>query len=120
MTSPRHPYRLTSTHAWADADLERHIADVVRLVLLTGPGERLHRREFGAGLGSAVFEPLDPASLVFTEARARGALTTHLGDRIEVVSLELAISDDSTLTAELTYRVRYGDRGRNLHLVVRR
>lgn len=70
MTSPRHPYRLTSTHAWADADLERHIADVVRLVLLTGPGERLHRREFGAGLGSAVFEPLDPASLVFTEARA--------------------------------------------------
>ena len=27
----------------AEAELERHVADLVRLVLLTGPGERLHR-----------------------------------------------------------------------------
>ena len=48
----RHPYRLTPARRLDEAETDRHIADLVRLVLLTGAGERLHRPEFGAGLGA--------------------------------------------------------------------
>ena len=103
----RHPYRVTARRQLAEAELERHIADLVRLVLLTGPGERLHRPDFGAGLGaSALFEPLDGALLGIVEVRARGSLESALGDRIEVVEVAVAASGESTLEAAVTYRLR--------------
>lgn len=106
MTTPRHPYRRAATRQLALADPERHIADLVRLVLLTGPGERLHRPGFGAGLGAAaLFEPLDGAVRSVVEIRARGSLERALGDRIEVVAVDVSV-DDSTLLADVRYRLR--------------
>jgi uncharacterized protein len=106
----RHPYRLTSARRLEDAGLERHVADLVRLVLLTGPGERLHRPDFGAGLGAAtVFEPLDAALTSLVEVRARGSLERALGDRIEVVQITVERSGESTLLAEVTYQLRGSD-----------
>jgi uncharacterized protein len=107
MNPPRHPYRLTPARRLADADPARHIADMVRLVLLTGAGERLHRPEFGAGLGArTLFEPLDPALATVIDVRARGSLLDTLGDRIEVLDLAVARTGESTLEATLTYRLR--------------
>ncbi|HXV34573.1 MAG TPA: GPW/gp25 family protein [Gaiellaceae bacterium] len=106
MSAPRHPYRLTPRRQLAEAELERHVADLVRLVLLTGPGERLHRPDFGAGLGAgAIFEPLDGSLLNLVEVRARGSLESALGDRIEVVEVTVAASGESTLEAAITYRL---------------
>ena len=106
MSTPRHPYRLAATRQLAVADPERHIADLVRLVLVCGPGERLHRPEFGAGLGAAaMFEPLDGALRSVVEIRARGSLERALGDRIEVVGVDVSI-EDSTLRADVRYRLR--------------
>jgi phage baseplate assembly protein W len=103
----RHPFRLTPRRQLADAELERHVADLVRLVLLTGPGERVHRPDFGAGLGArTVFEPLDGALQALVEVRARGSLDSALGDRIEVLELAVATSGESTLEASITYRLR--------------
>jgi uncharacterized protein len=112
VTAPRHPYRLTGGRQLATADVERHVADLVRLVLLTGPQERLHRPDFGAGLGSTtIFEPLDGALRGVVEVRARGSLERALGDRIEVVELTVESGADSslgesTLAASVTYRLR--------------
>jgi phage baseplate assembly protein W len=106
MTTPRHPLRRASTRQLALADPERHIADLVRLVLLCGPGERLHRPEFGAGLGAAaLFEPLDGALRSVIEIRARGSLERSLGDRIEVLGIDVTI-DGSTVRADVRYRLR--------------
>jgi len=117
----RHPYRVTSARQLEPAEIEHHIGDLVRLVLLTAPGERLHRRDFGAGLGtSALFEPLDPALLTMVQARARGSLEQSLGDRIDVVSIDVDVDGESAIIASISYRLRAGDTGRNLHLVVRR
>lgn len=115
MSAPRHPYRVAATRQLALADPERHIADLVRLVLLTGPGERLHRPDLGAGLGAAaLFEPLDDSVRAVVEIRARGSLELALGDRIEVVAVVVR-SEDSTLTAEVRYRLRpAGDERRAL------
>ncbi len=107
MNAARHPYRLTPARILADADYERHVADLVRLVLLTGVRERLHRPDFGAGLGAAtIFEPLDAALLSVVEVRAKGSLDSALGDRIEVLEITVSRSGESTLEASLTYRLR--------------
>ena len=106
MNPARHPYRLTPARRLADADPSRHIADLVRLVLLTGGGERLHRPEFGAGLGArTLFEPLDQALASVVDVRARGSLQDALGDRIEVLDLAVDRTGESTLEASVTYRL---------------
>ena len=117
MSAPRHPYRLTGGRQLATAALERHVADLVRLVLLTGPQERLHRPDFGAGLGSAtLFEPLDGALRGVVEVRARGSLERALGDRIDVVELTVESGDsdpslgESSIAASVTYRLRASGR----------
>jgi len=103
----RHPYRLTPARQLADAELGRHVADLVRLVLLTEPGERLHHADFGAGLGgAALFEPLDAGSSGLVEMRARGSLERALGDRIEVLAVNVSVERDSAIEAEVQYRLR--------------
>lgn len=107
MRAARHPYRLTPARQLAEAPDDRHVADLVRLVLLTGAGERLHRPDFGAGLGAAVlFEPLDGALRSVVEVRARGSLDRALGDRIEVLDVTIEPPEDSILNASVTYRLR--------------
>jgi uncharacterized protein len=106
VSTPAHPYRLARTRQLALVDADRHVADLVRVVLLTGPGERLHRPDFGAGLAAAtVFEPLDEPLRAVLEVRARGSLQRALGDRIEIVDLTVR-SDDTVVLAEVTYRLR--------------
>lgn len=110
MTAARHPFRLTSARRLAEAGPERHIADLVRLVLLTGPNERLHRPAFGAGLGATtLFEPLDEALLGLVEVRVRGSLGEALGDRIEVLEVTIGRSGEATLAADVTYRLLGSD-----------
>jgi uncharacterized protein len=107
MSAVRHPYRLTPGRRLAEAELDRHIADLVRIVLLTGPRERLHRPDFGAGLGATtLFEPLDGALVGLIEVRARGSLEGALGDRIEVREVRVEATGESTLEASVTYRLR--------------
>ena len=107
MTAARHPYRLTAARRLAGAPYERHIADLVRIVLLTGTRERLHRPDFGAGLGAAtIFEPLDAALQSVIEVRAKGSLDSALGDRIEVLDIDVDRVGESTLQAAITYRLR--------------
>lgn len=121
MTTPRHPYELTPGRRLAVADDRQHIADLVRLVVLTNPGERLHRPEFGAGLGAgALFEGLDAARLGMVEARTRGSLADALGDRITVEHLEVHAEGESTIVVDLAYRVRTTGDGRTLQVRVRR
>jgi phage baseplate assembly protein W len=114
MTTPAHPYRVGRTRQLASVDAERHIADLVRVVLLTGPGERLHRPDFGAGLAAAtVFEPLDDSLRAVVEVRARGSLERALGDRIEIVDVKVGI-DGSALLADVVYRLRPSSADRRL------
>ena len=109
MSAPRHPYRLASSRRLVDADPARHIADLVRLVLLTAPGGRLHRPDFGAGLGAdALFQPMGAALAGLVEMRARGALISALGDRIAIESLTVQAAAESAVEVVLVYRPRDG------------
>jgi uncharacterized protein len=97
------PWRLGAGRRLATADYLAHLDDLVRIVLQTGPSERLHRPGFGAGLGaSALFEPLSDALGATVTARARGSLTDALGDRIQVLDITVTVAD-STLAAQVIY-----------------
>lgn len=99
----RQPWRIGGRRL-APATYLEHLDDLVRIVLLTGPNERLHHPGFGAGLGaSTLFEPLSPNLAPTVVARARGSLMDALGDRIQVLDVTVEI-DDSTLSAEVVYR----------------
>jgi uncharacterized protein len=119
MNLPRHPYRLAS-HQLEEASAERHIADLVRLVLLTGPRERLHRGGFGAGLGAAaLFEPIDGGLGTVVEMRAKGSLESALGDRIEVLGVAVRALEESEIEAAVEYRLRPAGERMSLAVVLR-
>jgi phage baseplate assembly protein W len=119
VTEARHPFRVTASRRLALAVDERHVADLVRLVVLTGAGERLHRPEFGAGLGTAVFEPLDLAVTSLIEMRLRGSLDQALGDRIEVTAVAVDIVGESEIAATITYKLRHADAPQRLEVRTR-
>ena len=107
MRPARHPYRLTPARRLADAASDRHVADLVRLVLLTGAGERLHRPDFGAGLGASVlFEPLDGALRSVVEVRARGSRARAHRAPGQGLGGTHDPPRESTLNASVTYRLR--------------
>ena len=122
MTTPRRyaeqPWAVGPGRRLATRSALEHLDDLVRLVLLTGPNERLHRPGFGAGLGaSTLFEPLSPDLAGSVRARARGSLTGALGDRLDVVDVEVTVTG-STVDALVEYRPKPAGETRQVTLVL--
>lgn len=105
MSEAEHPYRLTPQRRLAVTGDAGHLADLVRLVLLTGATERLHRPGFGPGLGAvALFEPMSGVLDSLVEMRAKGALEEALGDRLAIERITVARGGESTLEVAVVYR----------------
>ncbi|MFI0445513.1 hypothetical protein [Actinomadura sp. 6N118] len=104
-TRPAHPYELAPQRRLATTDEAGHLADLVRLVLLTGATERLHRPGFGPGLGAtALFEPVSEVLDSLVEMRAKGALEEALGDRMSIDRIAVVRTGESTLEVAVAYR----------------
>ena len=102
--NPREPWVTGSRRRLATSQPLEHLDDLVKLVLLTGPNERLHRPGFGAGLGaSTLFEPLSTDLAGTVQARARGSLSEILGARLDVIEVTVTV-ENSTLAARVVYR----------------
>ncbi len=99
-----HPYRPQLGRS-AMADEERHVRDMLELVLFTAPGERTHRPDFGCGLNQLIFLDNTPEMAVTVEMTVRTAVQRWLGDVMTVEALSVT-SVDATLTVDLTYRLR--------------
>ncbi|VWX50895.1 GPW/gp25 family protein [Novosphingobium sp. 9U] len=87
------------------ATREEHVRQMIEQLLLTRPGERVMRPDFGSGLYHAVFAPNAPelaTALVFT---TRAALQRYLGDVIDVARLEISAEGESLFVA-LDYVLR--------------
>ncbi|MFH8484334.1 hypothetical protein [Streptomyces longisporoflavus] len=100
-----HPFRLTSGRRLAVTDETGHLADLVRLVVLTGATERLHRPGFGPGLGAtALFDPLPQLLDGLLEMRTKGALERELAGRVLVDRITVTRLGESTLEVTVDYR----------------
>lgn len=67
-----------------EPDYGRHVDQLIKQVLLTNPGERIHRPDFGCGLRRMVFAPNNPAIASLAKVTILQALEKWLGTVISV------------------------------------
>lgn len=91
--------RLGRTATTGGAD---HVRDLIEQVLLTAPGERVMRPDFGAGLLALVFEPNSDVLAATTQMLVQSALQLHLSHLIAVESVEV-LNDGSALRVDVRY-----------------
>jgi phage baseplate assembly protein W len=88
-----------------EPDYEKYVAQLIRQVLLTAPGERPHRPDFGAGLRRMVFSPNDDAAVGLVQTTVFQNLNQWLGMLITVDDVR-ATSSDSRLDVTILYTLK--------------
>lgn len=109
------PLRVDATGAIALTAGAADLDSSVRLVLLTAPGERLMRPEFGCRIHELVFEPVNPNTLGLMKHAVREALA-RWEPRVEVeeVDVEPDVQVSGLVNIRVGYRVRVTNDRRNL------
>jgi len=82
-----------------------HVRDLLEQLLLTSPGERVNRPDFGSGLRQLVFAPNSLELAAALQYTIQAALQRWLGDLIDVEALEVT-AEDSTLRVLVRYAIR--------------
>jgi uncharacterized protein len=98
------PYGFDRAGRTATADVDAHIRDLIRQVLLTSPGERVNRPTFGTGTGQLVFEPNSTMLAMAQQSLIQAGLQQWLSDLIQVQSVQVE-NVDATLRVTVQYRV---------------
>ena len=96
------PYKIADNGRTDFTDSPGNIRDMIELILFTNPGERVHRPEFGCGVGRLVFSPNSPEVASTTSYLIQSSLMQELGDLIVVMSVDCE-SVDSQLIVNVKY-----------------
>src|SRR4051812_28225777 len=101
------PPRLEADGTFAEAIYEADVREAIRIILGTERGERVMRPEFGAGLNTFAFEPLNSTTIAKVTARVRESLIDW-EPRIDLTGVTAAAQRGvpNVLLIEMTYRVR--------------
>ena len=89
----------------AVTDDSDHIRDMIEQFLLTSPGERVNRLDFGSGLLQMVFAPNSHELAAALQFTIQAGLQQWLGDLIEVKKLDV-VADDAELRVDVQYVIR--------------
>jgi phage baseplate assembly protein W len=91
----------------AEAVHEEDIRQAIRIILGTNPGERVMRPDFGAGLNTFVFEPVNTTTMALVQSRVQEALVAW-EPRIDVEAVNVTTDavERNRLLIDMTYRVR--------------
>lgn len=91
----------------ADAVYEEDIDQAIWIILGTNPGERVMRPDFGAGLNSFLFEPINSTTIEKLKHRVQESLIAW-EPRIDVmeVSVDANHPERNRLLIDVKYRVR--------------
>lgn len=98
------PYDIDQTGRTATTDGDGHVRDLIEQVLLTSPGERVMRPDFGSGLLSLVFERGGDQAAATAQFLVQGALEHWLSDVLTVEAV-LVEADEATLIVTVRYVV---------------
>lgn len=110
------PFAVRADGTPSTVEHEEDVRQAIRIILGTEPGERVMRPDFGAGLGSFVFEPVSATTIAGVRTRVRDALVDWEA-RIDV--LDVAVTTDPELRNRLFIDVGYRVRATNsLHNLV--
>lgn len=106
------PLHVDGRSMTAQTDEDGWIHDLILAVLLTSPGERVHRPDFGSGLLQLVFAPDSPELLTTVQFLVQGALQQWVGHLVEVNQVGVVATGDADLTITVAYTVRRTGRQR--------
>jgi uncharacterized protein len=98
------PFSIDSRGRTEAANENRHLRDMIEMVLFTVPGERVMRPDFGCGLLQLVFVGNGPELAGATQALVQASLQKWLGDRLRVEAVQVT-AQDSTLQVTVQYSV---------------
>ena len=101
------PVAVDTTGKIALSEYEQDIRESIRLILLTAPGERVMRPDFGAGLHTFVFASMSATTLGAIQAAVQKALI-QWEPRIQVLAVHVTPerSDIGKVLIDIDYRVR--------------
>lgn len=99
------PFHFDTRGRTAESDDDAHIRELIELVLLTAPGERVNRPDFGSGLARLVHAPNSQELAAATQFLVQSSLQHHLADLIQVEEVEVQ-GADAELRVTVTYTVR--------------
>lgn len=99
------PFHFDTRQQTAATTDDDHIRDLIEQLLLTGPGERVNRPNFGGGLQQLVFAGNSPELAATVQFMVQGNLQQYLSDLIEVNAVQVE-AIDSALQVRVDYVVR--------------
>ena len=100
-----------------EQDYAAHVEQLVMQVLMTAPGERINRPDFGCGIKRLVFAPASDITASLAQATIFQALTTWLPALIDVGEVSVS-ADGATLLVHVAYVVKAVGQTRYLNLQV--
>jgi phage baseplate assembly protein W len=104
MTEIAFPYGLDDRGRTASATYDAHVEQMLVLLLLTQPGERVNLPTFGCGLLDQVFAPNSPEIATALNVTIAAAISLWLRDVLAVTSLDVT-AQDSQLVVTIGYTV---------------
>jgi phage baseplate assembly protein W len=108
------PVRLTPGGSVRLVSGAEEIDAAIRMILMTAPGERVMRPDFGCAMWEQVFAPVNANTLGLVEQNVREALA-RWEPRIELESVTATPDDDSSVVRiRVDYHIRATNDHRNL------
>lgn len=101
----------------AETDYAKHVENLMKQLLLTNPGERINRPEFGCGIRRMVFAPNSTESASLAQVTIFQALETWLSPVIQVENVEVAAQDE-VLSIKIQYLLKVRREQRYLNIEV--
>jgi len=118
-TSLRYPFAIDAAQGRLaqERDYAEHVEQLVKQVLLTSPGERINRPDFGCGVKRLVFAPAGEVAATLAQTVIFQALGKWLGSVIAVHEVSVRAVEER-LDIRIGYSVRARGERRYLNLQV--
>ncbi len=88
-----------------EGDYSDYVVQLIKQVLLTAPGERVDRPDFGAGLRRMLFAPTSEETATLLQATVFQSLDRWLSDIIKVDDVNTAF-EDGRMEVNVVYTVK--------------
>ncbi len=98
-------------------DYPRHVEQLIRQVLLTNPGERINRPDFGCGLRRMVFSPNSDVTASLVRVSVLQALEKWLSPVLSVDDVQVK-AEGEKLTVLIRYLLKARQEKRYLNIEV--
>lgn len=93
-----------------ETDYEAYIRQLIRQVLLTAPGERINRPDFGAGIRRMVFAPNNPAAASMIQTLILQSMDKWLSTVIRTEEVAVEVEDEKLLITLHYLVIQRGER----------